>query len=328
MASIAKQVGCSKGTVSRALKHDTQISQELIKKIEMVSNELGYKVTIRSKASLQHNTKKSKNICLFFPYSVDDYTLTPLDTMIFNNISRWAQKEGIKIHITRLTDTGTLPEYITKEPIDGFLMKSHAKPSRKKCPLLNEVPLVQMFAFAPNLDDDVQVAVDAKRCIDIIFEQLIHIKSYRQIIMPVDDFRLNHEILLKIKYIEEACKILDLPLLRYPMDEKILTVIQNNSHSMGDTLVILLRCNDTMEQILREQLKLVVPTCEIINMVYEYNCSFDSTTHWLDMRGKDIVSLAWDNLLAIIDKGYGVGADILIRPELHLSKSTIIKEQT
>lgn len=320
MSSIAKIVGCSLSTVSRALKHDQQISQEVANRIELVARELGYKVIKRPINPLQNPKNQIKNICLFFPYDVVEYSLTALDTFVFNNISRWAQKAGIQIHIIRLTEMGTLPGHITREWTNGFLMKSHQKPSLKKCPLLYNLPIVQMFAFAPNLDDDIQVSIDVNQCISCIFEELIPRKNYERIIVPIDETHLNHEICQKMALLEASCKTLNLQLHRLPMDSKLLNSIQCLSRAQGDTLVILMRCHDTFENILREQLKLIVPTCEVLMMTYDYKCSYDPTVHWLDMRGEDIVSLAWYNLLALIEKGYGVGANILIRPQLHLAK--------
>lgn len=332
LSDIAKATGLAISTVSRAIKNDRQISPETITIVNKASQKLGYKSPLQKRvAHLKTLAVQKKNstpvICLLFPYAFKDYSYTRLDTLIIDSLESRAQELGVALHITRLTADGKLPEWIAAQKIDAFIMKSYTVPPKTSCPLLYEIPLASIFGFAPFEIPGLRVTSDSSKCVELLWDIAVGKCGCNEIIVPLilhENQSVNLETeeklaLLKYRSGKNNVRLTEIDIRNE--EENHLELLKNAIHKHpGKSAVFFPRFNEveieTCEGLTASNGIKLGKDCEIISAVYDYSSKFNGGVNWIDLRGREIVRTAMDQLVNSIRNGTPFLSRIQIQPVL------------
>ncbi len=124
---IAKELGVSISTVSKALKNSEEISADTKEKIQAFAKLYNYKP---NNVALSLQNKRTKNIGVIIPDIVHHFFTT-----VFRGIEQYANKQGYNV-IACVSDESFEKEVINMEllangSVDGFIMALSAETQKK-----------------------------------------------------------------------------------------------------------------------------------------------------------------------------------------------------
>lgn len=332
LSDIARMTGLSISTVSKAMKNDNEISPETITIVNKASQKLGYKSPLQKRvAHLKTLAVQKKNstpvVCLLFPFPFKEYSYTKLDMLIIDSLESRAHELGVTLQLTRLTADGKLPEWIAAQKIDAFIMKSYTMPSKTSCPLLYEIPLASIFGFVPFEIPGLRVTSDSSKCVELLWDIAVGKCGCNEIIVPLILYKnksVNLETEEKLALLKYRCGKNNVRLTEIEIrneDENPVALLKNAIHKHPGKSAVFFPRFDEGEIEVCESLAAgngiaLEKDFEIISAVYDYSTKLNGGVHWIDLRGREIVRTAMDQLVNSIRNGTPPLSRIQIQPIL------------
>ncbi|MCH2176974.1 MAG: LacI family transcriptional regulator [Lentisphaeria bacterium] len=189
---VAEKAGVSPATVSGVLNNSGKQSQKAINAVRQAIEDLGY-TPRRNKLRKKNISKNKKNlqIGLLIPDKAASSMQTPLSVSLLSGIQNILHDHDCYLSLLNLKKNGDLPDCITKNKIDGLIIRSSNNINSQQ---ISKIPSVIAFQNRDLISGTDNVMVDNVLCGQLAADFIIGKAAKNVAIIEVDTGNLSLSI--------------------------------------------------------------------------------------------------------------------------------------
>jgi LacI family transcriptional regulator len=148
ITDVAKAAGVATGTVSRVLNKQTDVNEEIRKRVLKAASDLGY-VRLRQRKAPRNNTGKTQGNIGVICFGMEDTLIQiPIVSRALQGIETALSGEGLNLMFANVPKGDRVPPFLTENRVEGLILKG---PNQGHLPLPAASELVRFIYRFPRI---------------------------------------------------------------------------------------------------------------------------------------------------------------------------------